>query len=72
MVLGAAFLLNWFATQVFSVLGTTVITDVHHVSFESSLVVLIISNLVGYLGYLAFGFLGDRIGRRNAMGCGWT
>ena len=72
MVLGAAFLLNWFATQVFSVLGTTVITDVHHVSFESSLVVLIISNLVGYLGYLAFGFLGDRIGRRNAIALGWT
>ncbi|WP_434722869.1 MFS transporter [Mesorhizobium sp. RIZ17] len=72
LVLGGAFLLNWFAIQVFSVLGTTVITDVHHVSFENSLIVLILSNLVGYLGYLAFGFLGDRIGRRNAIAWGWT
>ncbi|WP_315925961.1 MFS transporter [Mesorhizobium sp. SP-1A] len=72
LVLGAAFLLNWFGIQVFSVLGTTVITDVHHVSFENSLVVLILSNLVGYIGYLAFGFLGDRIGRRNAIALGWT
>jgi MFS family permease len=71
LVLGAAFLLNWFAIQVFSVLGTTVITNVHHVSFQNSLVILILSNLVGYCGYLAHGFLGDRMGRRNVIALGW-
>ena len=71
LVLGGVFLLNWFAIQVFSVLGTTVITSVHNVSFESSLLVLILSNLIGYLGYLSFGFLGDRLGRRNVIALGW-
>ncbi|WP_110649016.1 MFS transporter [Salinicola peritrichatus] len=70
-VLGGAILLNWFAIQVFSVLGTSVIVSVHHVSFENSLVILILSNLVGFCGYLTHGWLGDRIGRRNAVGLGW-
>lgn len=72
LVLGGAFLLNWFAIQVFSVLGTTVLTNVHHVSFQNSLVILILSNLVGYCGYLAHGFLGDRLGRRNVIALGWV
>lgn len=71
LVLGGAFLLNWFAIQVFSVLGTTVIINVHHVSFQNSLLVLILSNLVGYCGYLVHGHLGDRIGRRNVIALGW-
>lgn len=72
LVLGGAFLLNWFAIQVFSVLGTTVITNVHHVSFQNSLVILILSNLVGYCGYLAHGILGDWMGRRNVISLGWV
>ena len=36
LVIGAALLLNWAAIQVFSVLGTSVIVSVHHISFENS------------------------------------
>ncbi|BFI58418.1 sugar transporter [Yersinia pseudotuberculosis] len=71
LVLGGALMINWFAIQIFGVLGTTVITKVHDVSFESSLWVLVLSNLVGYCGYLAHGWLGDRFGRRNIIALGW-
>ena len=69
--LGLAFFLNWFSIQVFSILGTTVITAVHQITFENSLVILVLSNVVGYVGYLAHGYVGDRIGRRNAIAIGW-
>ncbi|MGK3122791.1 MFS transporter [Candidatus Pantoea formicae] len=71
LVLGGAVLINWFAIQIFSVLGTTVITKTHDVSFNNSLLILILSNLVGYCGYLAHGWLGDRFGRRNTIAVGW-
>ncbi len=71
LVLGGAVLINWFAIQIFSVLGTTVITKTHEVSFNNSLLILILSNLVGYCGYLVHGWLGDRIGRRNTIAVGW-
>lgn len=71
LVLGAAVLINWFALQIFSVLGTTVITKTHDISFNNSLVILILSNLVGYCGYLFHGWLGDRVGRRNTIAVGW-
>lgn len=71
LVLGGAVLINWFAIQIFSVLGTTVITKTHNVSFDNSLLILILSNLVGYCGYLVHGWLGDRIGRRNTIAVGW-
>ncbi|QGY31771.1 MFS transporter [Pantoea cypripedii] len=71
LVLGGAVLINWFAIQIFSVLGTTVITKTHDVSFNSSLLILILSNLVGYCGYLVHGWLGDRFGRRNTIAVGW-
>ena len=70
--LGSALLLNWFAIQIFSVLGTTVITSVHHISFGNSLLILILSNLAGYCGYLTHGYFGDRIGRRNIIALGWV
>ena len=72
LALGGAFLLNWFTIQVFSVLGTSVITSVHGLSFENSLLILILSNLVGYVGYLVHGHLGDRFGRRNVIALGWV
>ena len=71
LVIGAALLLNWAAIQVFSVLGTSVIVSVHHISFENSLIILVLSNLVGYCGYLSHGWMGDKIGRRNVIGLGW-
>jgi MFS family permease len=71
LVLGGGFLLNWSAIQVFGVLGTTVLTQVHNVSFENSLLILVLSNVVGYIGYLSHGFIGDKIGRRNTLAIGW-
>jgi putative MFS transporter len=69
--LAGAFLLNWFGIQVLSVLSTTILTDGKGINFEDSLGVLIVSNLVGFVGYMSFGFIGDRIGRRNAIAFGW-
>jgi MFS transporter, putative metabolite:H+ symporter len=71
VVLGLAWVLNWFGIQVFSVLGTTVLTQGKGVSFTGSLIMLIVINAVGYLGYVFHGWFGDRIGRRNAIGIGW-
>lgn len=71
LVLGGSHILNWFPVQVFSVLGTTVLVQVHGVSFSNSLVILLLSNLVAYAGYLVHGFFGDRFGRRNVIGAGW-
>lgn len=71
LVLSLAILLNWSAIQVFSVLGTSVIVSVHQISFQNSLWILVLSNLVGFIGYLFHGWLGDRIGRRNTVALGW-
>ncbi|MFE7630229.1 MFS transporter [Kocuria sp. NPDC057446] len=65
-------ILNYFSVQVFSVLGTTVLVNVHNVSFTNSLAILLMSNLIAYLGYLTHGFLGDRFGRRNVIAFGWV
>ncbi|KUN81317.1 MFS transporter [Streptomyces griseoruber] len=70
--LGLGHILNYFPVQVFSVLGTTVLINVHHVSFTNSLVILLMSNVIAYLGYLTHGFLGDRFGRRNVIAAGWV
>lgn len=69
--LSAAWLLNWMAIQVFSVLGTTVLTQGKGVSFSSALQVLVVANLAGFCGYLFHGFIGDRIGRRTTIIGGW-
>jgi MFS family permease len=69
--LGLGHLLNWFPVQVFSVLGTTVITSVHNISFTNSLFILILSNLIAYTGYLTHGFFGDKFGRRWVIAIGW-
>jgi MFS family permease len=71
LVLSGGLLLNWSAIQVFSVLGTTVLTRVHNVSFENSLLILVLSNVIGYCGYLSHGWIGDKIGRRNTLAIGW-
>ena len=71
LVLGAAWFINSAGMQLFSVLGTTVLTEGKHVSFTNSLVLLIVANGVGYLGYVTHGFLGDRLGRRNVIAFGW-
>jgi MFS family permease len=69
--LSLTFLLNWFGIQVFAVLGTTVLTEGTGVSFNNSLLVLILSNAVAYVGYVTHGFVGDKIGRRETIAIGW-
>jgi MFS family permease len=71
IALGLGHILNYFPVQVFSVLGTTVLINVHHISFANSLAVLLLSNVVAYVGYLTHGALGDRFGRRNIIAIGW-
>ena len=71
LVLGAAWFINSAGMQLFAVLGTTVLTEGKNVSFANSLVLLIVANAVGYLGYVTHGFLGDRLGRRNVIAFGW-
>lgn len=65
--LSLVWLFSWMAIQVFAVLGTTVLVEAKGVSFESSLLVLILANAVGFVGYLTHGWVGDRIGRRNTV-----
>lgn len=64
--------LNWMTVQVLLVLGTTVLTEGKGVSFENSLLILVFGNLIGYLGFIIHGWLGDKIGRRNTVIFGWT
>ncbi|WP_199429849.1 MFS transporter [Qaidamihabitans albus] len=71
LVLGFAWFTNWFGIQVFSVLGTTVLTEGKQVSFSNSLLMLIVINAVGYLGYVTHGWIGDKLGRRNVIAFGW-
>jgi putative MFS transporter len=70
--LAGAFLLNWFGIQVLNVLSTTILTDGKGITFSNSLLVLILSNAVGFIGYMTFGWIGDRVGRRNAIAAGWA
>lgn len=77
LTLSLGFFLNWFAIVIFAVLGTSVLggsggTPGKGVDFSNALQVLIVSNLAGFLGYMFHGWLGDRIGRRNAIALGWT
>ncbi|MEU8145094.1 MFS transporter [Nonomuraea sp. NPDC048901] len=71
LVLGFAWFVNWFGIQVFSVLGTTVLTQGKNVSFTNSLLMFIVINAVAYVGYVFHGWAGDRFGRRNVIAFGW-
>jgi MFS family permease len=72
IALALAWLTNWMGIQVFSVLGTTVLTGAKDVSFESALIVLVLSNIAGFAGYLFHGWVGDRIGRKLTIMLGWS
>jgi MFS family permease len=70
--LSVAWLTNWMGIQVFSVLGTTVLVGAKGVSFENALIVLVLSNIAGFAGYLFHGSVGDRLGRKLTIALGWT
>ncbi|MFG1930007.1 MFS transporter [Mycobacterium sp. NPDC048908] len=71
VVLSLAWLLNWFGIQTFSVLGTTVLEQGKGIDASSTLILVVLSNVVGIMGYLAHGWAGDRFGRRNTIAVGW-
>ncbi len=70
-LLALAWFFNWFAIQVFSVLGTTVLVEAKGVTFENALIVLVLANAVGFIGYVFHGWLGDRITRKRTVVIGW-
>lgn len=71
VVLSLAWLVNWFGIQTFSVLGTTVLESGKGIDAGDALMLVVVSNLVGALGYLTHGWLGDRIGRKRVIIIGW-
>jgi len=70
--LSGAWLTNWMGIQIFSVLGTTVLVGAKGVSFESALMVLVLSNVAAFIGYLFHGWVGDRLGRKLTVTLGWS
>lgn len=70
--LSLAWLFSWMSVQVFSVLGTTVLTEGKGFSFSGSLIVLVLGNATAFFGYLFFGWVGDRIGRRVTIMGGFS
>ncbi|TIH29576.1 MFS transporter [Subtercola vilae] len=69
--LSLAFFLNWFGILTFSILGTTLLTQGKHVTFSNALIILILSNIVAFGGYVFHGWLGDRFSRRNVIAVAW-
>lgn len=70
--LSLAWFFSWVAIQVFSVLGTTVLVEAKGVSFDNALIILVVANAVAFLGYLAHGWVGDRLGRKLTVTLGWV
>ncbi len=73
VVIGFSFLLSWLGVLAFAILGTSILSaeSGKGVTFDNALGILIVSNATAFVGYLFFGWLGDRIGRRNAISIGW-
>ncbi len=73
LVISSAMLLNWMGILTFAILGTSLLTSPSGkgIEFNNALVTLAISNATALAGYLFHGWLGDKIGRRNAIAIGW-
>lgn len=70
-LLSLVWIFNFFGVTMFTALGTTLLTSGKGIPFELSLVVFMVANIGGFLGYLTFGALGQRFGRRNMTGVGF-
>jgi MFS family permease len=70
--LSLAYGIQWIASPMFVILATTVLTQGKGLTFENSLLLLIVPNLVGFIGYLVIGYIGDRVSRRNLMAVCWV
>jgi MFS family permease len=69
--LGGSILAIGSAVQVLSILATTVLVEAKGVSFGNSLLILVVSNLIAFVGYLVLGHIGDRIGRKRVIVASW-
>ncbi|GLB66018.1 MFS transporter [Arthrobacter mangrovi] len=70
-LLALSWFFNWISIMVFSVLGTTILVDAKGVSFDNALVILVLANAVGFVGYVFHGWLGDKITRKRTVVLGW-
>ncbi|SFP87007.1 Sugar phosphate permease [Geodermatophilus dictyosporus] len=71
IVLSAAWIINFFGINIFSVLGTSVLANAKGVELSTAFWMLIVINLGAYFGYVFHGWLGDRIGRKKTIVIGW-
>ncbi|WP_396125819.1 MFS transporter [Curtobacterium poinsettiae] len=72
VVLSIAWIVNYFGITTTSVLGTTMLEGVKGVDPSMSLLIIVLSNVVGAAGYLFHGWLGDIIGRKTTVVVGWV
>lgn len=72
VVLSIAWIVNYFGITTTSVLGTTMLEGVKGVDPSMSLLIIVLSNVVGAAGYLFHGWLGDIIGRKTTIVVGWV
>jgi MFS family permease len=71
ILLALAWFFNWISIMIFSVLGTTILVNAKGVSFDNALVILVLANAVGFVGYVFHGWLGDKITRKRTVVLGW-
>ena len=70
--LALGYSMQWVAAPMFVIFATTVLTQAKHIEFANSLLLLIVVNLVGIVGYIVIGWIGDRVSRRNVIVVGWA
>ena len=70
----AAYLMQGIGVMVFQILATSLMTSESgmNIDFTNAILILIVSNVAAFAGYLFFGWLGDRIGRRLTIAVGWV
>ncbi|TJY69012.1 MFS transporter [Arthrobacter sp. CAU 1506] len=71
ILLALAWFFNWISIMIFSVLGSTILVDAKGVSFDNALLILVLANAVGFVGYVFHGWLGDKITRKRTVVLGW-
>lgn len=68
------YMFQGIGVMVFQMLATSLMTSPTgmNIDFTNAILILIISNVAAFIGYLGFGWLGDRIGRRRTIAIGWV
>ena len=71
IVFSLAWIFNFFGIMIFSILGSSVLSNAKGVELSDAFWMLIVINLLAYFGYVFHGWLGDRIGRKRTIIGGW-